>query len=163
MQENFITVFGFVWHCLLSGCVYHNYGSPHINGVITDQGQTLAGVKVSLANFDQKYRQPPPIPRDISRLFRKASGMFLFPLVHKIAWITGQSLLNKARWRSPDISVLTWVVPSRGIHIVIILRWFAMCLCQEKILATRIIILYAGRILIANNFALGAFLTDWSF
>ncbi|MBI0224154.1 carboxypeptidase regulatory-like domain-containing protein, partial [Yersinia pestis subsp. pestis] len=28
----------------LSGCVYHNYGSPHINGVITDQGQTLAGV-----------------------------------------------------------------------------------------------------------------------
>ncbi len=69
----------------LSGCVYHNYGSPHINGVITDQGQTLAGVKVSLANFDQKYRQPPPIPRDISRLFRKASGMFLFPLVHKIA------------------------------------------------------------------------------
>ncbi|RWA56099.1 hypothetical protein B0X05_06215, partial [Yersinia pestis] len=40
----------------LSGCVYHNYGSPHINGVITDQGQTLAGVKVSLANFDQKIQ-----------------------------------------------------------------------------------------------------------
>ncbi len=32
---------------------------------------------------------------------------------------------------------------------------------SRKILATRIIILYAGRILIANNFALGAFLTDW--
>lgn len=40
----------------LSGCVYHNYGSPHINGIITDQGQTLAGVKVSLANFDQKVQ-----------------------------------------------------------------------------------------------------------
>ncbi len=61
----------------LSGCVYHNYGSPHINGVITDQGQTLAGVKVSLANFDQKYRQPPPIPRDISRYSARRVECFI--------------------------------------------------------------------------------------
>lgn len=69
----------------LSGCVYHNYGSPHINGVITDQGQTLAGVKVSLANFDQKIQTTTTDTKGHSRLFRKASGMFLFPLVHKIA------------------------------------------------------------------------------
>lgn len=37
----------------LNGCVYHDYNSPHIEGVLTRQGQPLANVNVSLANSAQ--------------------------------------------------------------------------------------------------------------
>jgi hypothetical protein len=37
----------------LNGCVYHDYNSPHIEGVLTRQGQPLVNVNVSLASYDQ--------------------------------------------------------------------------------------------------------------
>lgn len=37
----------------LNGCVYHDYNSPHIDGVLTRQGQPLAKVNVSLTNYDR--------------------------------------------------------------------------------------------------------------
>lgn len=36
-----------------TGCVYHDYDSPHINGIITYQGQPLHGVTVSLASANE--------------------------------------------------------------------------------------------------------------
>lgn len=52
----------------LSGCVWHDYNSPKIDGVVTHQGQKLAGVKVSLAYYD----------RDIETTTTDAQGHFSF-------------------------------------------------------------------------------------
>lgn len=38
---------------LLTGCVSHDYDSPHIDGVVTHQGQALPGVTVSLASANE--------------------------------------------------------------------------------------------------------------
>jgi len=39
---------------LSSSCVYHDYHSPHINGVIANKGKVLAGVQVSLVSFNHQ-------------------------------------------------------------------------------------------------------------
>ncbi|MCG8708580.1 carboxypeptidase regulatory-like domain-containing protein [Brenneria sp. 4F2] len=38
---------------LLSGCVYHDYPTPQIEGTLTNAGEPLAGVAVSLTEFDR--------------------------------------------------------------------------------------------------------------
>ncbi|NUU67315.1 carboxypeptidase regulatory-like domain-containing protein [Enterobacteriaceae bacterium BIT-l23] len=40
----------------LSGCVFHDYNSPHIEGVILNQGQPVADVPVILTNVDKQVR-----------------------------------------------------------------------------------------------------------
>ena len=37
---------------LLSGCVFHDYPSPQVEGTLTHAGEPLAGVQVSLTEFD---------------------------------------------------------------------------------------------------------------
>lgn len=38
---------------LLSGCVYHDYPTPQVEGTLTNAGEPLAGVTVSLTEFDR--------------------------------------------------------------------------------------------------------------
>lgn len=40
----------------LSGCVFHDYNSPHIEGVILNQGQPVADVPVVLTDVDTQVR-----------------------------------------------------------------------------------------------------------
>lgn len=39
---------------LLSGCVYHDYPTRQIEGTLTNAGEPLAGVAVSLTEFDRQ-------------------------------------------------------------------------------------------------------------
>ncbi|HCR3447796.1 DUF6795 domain-containing protein [Citrobacter werkmanii] len=39
---------------LLSGCIYHDYPSPQIEGTLTRAGEPLAGTTVSLTEFDRQ-------------------------------------------------------------------------------------------------------------
>lgn len=39
---------------LLSGCVYHDYPAPRIEGILMNRDEPLIGVTVSLAEFDQQ-------------------------------------------------------------------------------------------------------------
>lgn len=44
----------FVLPLLLSGCVYHDYPAPQIEGALMDAGKPLSGVSISLTEFDQQ-------------------------------------------------------------------------------------------------------------
>lgn len=39
---------------LLSGCVYHDYPTPLVEGTLTNAGEPLVGVTVSLTEFDRQ-------------------------------------------------------------------------------------------------------------
>ncbi|KEY56473.1 DUF6795 domain-containing protein [Serratia sp. DD3] len=47
-----LAIFALPW--LLSGCVYHDYPTPQIEGTLTNAGKPLAGVAVSLTEFDRQ-------------------------------------------------------------------------------------------------------------
>ena len=38
---------------LLSGCVFHDYPAPRVEGTLSDAGKPLAGIIVTLTNYDQ--------------------------------------------------------------------------------------------------------------
>lgn len=44
----------FVLLFLLSGCVYHDYPTPQIEGTLTKAGEPVVGVVVSLTEFDRQ-------------------------------------------------------------------------------------------------------------
>ena len=38
---------------LLNGCVWHDYSNPAIEGIVTNKGQPLPGVRVALSAYDE--------------------------------------------------------------------------------------------------------------
>lgn len=38
---------------LLSGCVFHDYPAPRVQGTLSDAGKPLAGITVTLTDYDQ--------------------------------------------------------------------------------------------------------------
>lgn len=53
-SSRIINHFIFVFPFLLGGCVYHDYPTPRIEGTLTNAGEPLAGVAVSLTEFDRQ-------------------------------------------------------------------------------------------------------------